>query len=112
MSITTKKSYPFRSFYKGKERIAFYAISVLGEESHITIYSDRIRKTDAEADSLGISKSQLETDEFRVREFLEKYLPKALAEAIFKYAKKDLGCKAGFSLKSFISWKERQHNAE
>jgi hypothetical protein len=107
LKITARKTYPFRSFYKGKERIAFYVVSVLGDESHITIYSDLIRKG-SEIDSLGISKSEVESDEFRVREFLEKYLPKELAEAIFKYARKDLGCKAGFSLKAYINWKEKR----
>jgi hypothetical protein len=107
LKVTARKTYPFRSFYKGRERIAFYVISVLGDESHITIYSDLIRKGDSSIDSLGISKSEVESDEFRVRELLQKYLPKELAEAIFKYARKDLGCKVGFSLKAYINWKER-----
>jgi hypothetical protein len=107
LKITVRKTYPFRSFYKGKERIAFYVVSVLGEEPYISIYSDLIRKG-SEIDSLGIRKSEVESDEFRVREFLEKYLPKELAEAIFKYARKDLGCKAGFSLKAYINWKEKR----
>ncbi|MEM3427967.1 MAG: hypothetical protein QW212_06795 [Nitrososphaerales archaeon] len=105
MKITTRKSYPFRSFYKGKERIAFYVINSLGEEPQVVIYSDLIKKVSPEIDSLGVRKSELENDTFRAQEFLEKYLPKELAEAIFKYAKKDLGCKGGFSLKAYISWK-------
>ncbi|MGB9671576.1 MAG: hypothetical protein ACPLZY_00340 [Candidatus Norongarragalinales archaeon] len=107
MKITTKKAYPFRSFYKGKERIAFYVINILGEEPQVVIYSDLIKKANPEIDSLGVRKSEFENDEFRVREFLEKYLPKNLAEAVFKYARKDLGCKGGFSLKAYISWKEK-----
>jgi hypothetical protein len=107
LKVTARKTYPFRSFYKGRERIAFYVISVLGDESHITIYSDLIRKG-SDIDSLGISKSEVESDEFRVREFLEEYLPKELAEAIFKYARKDLGCKGGFSLKAYINWREKR----
>jgi len=107
MNITTKKSYPFRSFYKGKERIAFYVISVLGEEPQITIYSDLIKKANPEVDSLGVRKSEFENDVFRVQEFLEKHFPKELAEAIFKYARKDLGCKGGFSLKAYISWRKQ-----
>lgn len=102
MSITTRKMYPFRSFYRGKERVAFYIINALGEEPSIAVYSDHVKG----ADSLGLRKSDLERDAFRAQEFLEKYFPKELAEAIFKYARKDLGCKAGFSLKSFISWKQ------
>ncbi|MEM3727987.1 MAG: hypothetical protein QXF75_02135 [Candidatus Bathyarchaeia archaeon] len=105
MKITTKKAYPFRSFYEGKKRLAFYVISVLGKESQITIYSDLIKKANPEIDSLGVRKSEFENDTFRVQEFLEKYLPKELAEAIFKYARKDLGCKGGFSLKAYIGWK-------
>lgn len=105
MKITTKKAYPFRSFYRGKERIALYVINMLGEEPQVTIYSDLIKKADSEADSLGVRKSEFENDAFRVQEFLEKYLPKELAEAISKYAKKDLGCKGEFSLKAYISWK-------
>jgi hypothetical protein len=42
---------------------------------------------------------------FRVQSFLEKHFPKELAEALFKYARKDLGCKSGFSLKAYINWK-------
>ena len=105
MKITTRKAYPFRSFYKGKERVAFYVIGVLGEEPEITIYSDYVKKADPEADSLGVRKSEFENDMFRVQDFLEKYLPKELAEAIFKYARKDLGCKRDFSLKAYITWK-------
>ncbi|MEM2338489.1 MAG: hypothetical protein QXP06_07855 [Candidatus Bathyarchaeia archaeon] len=105
MKITTRKSYPFRSFYKGKERIAFYVINILGEEPQVVIYSYLIKKVNPEIDSLGIRKSEFENDMFRVQEFLEKYIPKELAEAIFKYARKDLGCKGGFSLKAYISWK-------
>lgn len=71
----------------------------------MVIYSDLIRKANPEIDSLGIGKSEFENDMFRVQEFLEKPFPKELAEATFKYAKKDLGCKGGFSLKAYISWK-------
>lgn len=105
MKITTKKAYPFRSFYKGKERLAFYVINMLGDEPQVVIYSELIKNADPEADSLGVRKSEFENDAFRVQEFLEKYLSKELAEAIFKYARKDLGCKGGFSLKAYISWK-------
>jgi len=106
MPIKTRKTYPFRSFYKGKERIAFYVINVLGVEPEIVIYSDYVKKVSPETDSLGVRKSELENDSFRVQEFLERFLPKELAEAIFKYAMKDLGCKGGFSLKSYINWRQ------
>ncbi|MEM3753334.1 MAG: hypothetical protein QW778_01915 [Candidatus Micrarchaeaceae archaeon] len=105
MKITTKKAYPFRSFYEGKKRLAFYVINILGEEPQVVIYSEMIKKDSPEVDSLGVRKSEFENDTFRVQEFLERYFPKELAEAIFKYAKKDLGCKRGFSLKAYISWK-------
>jgi hypothetical protein len=108
LKITTRKAYPFRSFYKGKERLAFYVISVLGDEPQVTIYSDLIKKANPEVDSLGVRKSEFENDMFRVQSFLEKHFPKELAEVIFKYARKDLGCKSGFSLKAYISWKEKQ----
>ena len=105
MKITTRKAYPFRSFYRDKERLAFYVINILGEEPQVTIYSDLIKKANPEVESLGVRKSEFENDMFRVQEFLEKYLPQELAEAIFKYARKDLGCKGAFSLKAYISWK-------
>ncbi len=108
MKVTTRKSYPFRSFYKGKERLAFYVINILGEEPQVVIYSDLIKKVNLDIDSLGIRKSEFENDTFRVQEFLEKYFPKEIAEAIFKYARKDLGCKGDFSLKAYISWKGKQ----
>lgn len=95
MKITTRKAYPFRSFYRGRERVAFYVIEVFGEEPQIAIYSDHVKKAGSEVGSLGVRKSELENDMFRVKEFLEKHLPKNLAEAVFKYARKDLGCKGG-----------------
>ncbi|MBS7635756.1 hypothetical protein KEJ37_00180 [Candidatus Bathyarchaeota archaeon] len=108
MKIITRKAYPFRSFYEGKERLAFYVINILGEEPQVTIYSDMIKKVNPEIDSLGVRKSEFENDTLRVQEFLEKYFPEELAEAIFKYARKDLGCKDDFSLKAYISWKGKQ----
>jgi len=105
LKITTRKAYPFRSFYMGKERLAFYVISVLGDEPQVTIYSDLIKKANPEVDSLGVRKSEFENDMFRVQSFLEKHFPKELAEALFKYARKDLGCKSSFSLKAYINWK-------
>ncbi|MEM3361538.1 MAG: hypothetical protein QXV85_10090, partial [Candidatus Bathyarchaeia archaeon] len=95
----------FRSFYEGKKRLAFYVINILGIEPQVVIYSEMIKKVSPEVDSLGVRKSEFENDTFRVQEFLERYFPKELAEAIFKYARKDLGCKGGFSLKAYISWK-------
>lgn len=103
MKVTTRKTYPFRSFYKGKKRIAFYVISVVGEESAISVYSDHVK----DSNSLGFSKSQLEKDQFRVNDFLRKNLPEDLADAILKFARKDLGCEPSrFSLESYIKWKQ------
>jgi len=103
LKVTTRKSYPFRSFYNSKkERLAFYVIEVVGEEPQVLIYSGFLKGVD----SIGLKKSHLEEDQFRALELLESHLPKDLAEAIFKYARKDLGCRKGFSLKSFIKWKE------
>ena len=103
MKVTTRKSYPFRSFYNSKkERLAFYVIEVVGEEPQVLIYSGFLKGVD----SIGLKKSHLEEDQFRAMELLEKHMPKDLADAIIKYARKDLGCRRGFSLKSFIKWKE------
>ncbi len=76
MKITTRKAYPFRSFYEGKERLAFYLINILGEEPQVVIYSDLIKKVNPEIDSLGVRKSEFENDMFRVQEFLERHFPK------------------------------------
>jgi len=105
VKVTTRKRYPFRSFYEGKKRVAFYVINVVGEEPTISIYSDYIKES---FDSLALKKSDIENDEFRAWEYLAKHLPKRLAEAIMKMAKKDLKCKKGFSLKSYISWKKQR----
>jgi hypothetical protein len=101
--VTTRKTYPFRSFYRGKQRVAFYVISVVGEESAVTVYSDDIKGYNP----LGFKKSQIEEDQLRVHDYLRKYLPEDLADAVLKFARKDLGCKASrFSLKSYIHWKK------
>ncbi|MGQ9691620.1 MAG: hypothetical protein ACUVQY_10280 [Thermoproteota archaeon] len=102
MKITTRKAYPFRSFYKGKERIAFYVVEVLGEEPSISVYSDYIKGCDA----VGFSRNQLEKNRFRVHDLLRKYLAEELADTIIKYAMKDLGIKTKFSLESYIKWKQ------
>jgi hypothetical protein len=103
MTVTTRKTYPFRSFYRGKKRLAFYVINVVGEEPAISVYSDFIKDVDA----ISFKKSDLEEDEFRVYDFLRKHLPEELADAVLKCVKKDFGCKKGFSLKSYIAWKRR-----
>ena len=105
MKVRTRKSYPYRTFYNGKgERLAFYVIEVIGEEPRVLIYSGYFRKYGF--DCLELKKSQLEDDQYRSMEFLEKYLPKDLAEAVFKYARKDLKCTKQFSLQSYIKWLE------
>lgn len=42
---------------------------------------------------------------FRVYDFLKQWLPEDLADAIFKYAMKDLGVEERFSLQSYAKWK-------
>jgi len=104
LKVKTRRTYPFRAFYNNrKRRVAFYIIEPIGEEPSIIIYSDYLRDK-----SLSLKKSQLENDAFNSRRLLERHFPQELADAIFKFARKDLGCKAGFSLESYVKWRESQ----
>jgi hypothetical protein len=97
MKITTKKSYTWpskniqREFYKNGDRIAFYVIqwSDRWGDYEAEIYSPFLARLHPDIDFISISKPDFKSR--NILKELKKIFPEELAEAMFKYLKKDFG---------------------
>ncbi|MEM2569263.1 MAG: hypothetical protein QXT67_04915 [Candidatus Bathyarchaeia archaeon] len=96
----SKKHYPIRNFFNSEgNKVAYYIINPIGDESSVIIHSDYLKKP------FIIPKSYLEDPTFAVI-FLSEFMPRKLARAIIKHAVRDLKVETkSFSLKSYIKWK-------
>jgi hypothetical protein len=99
--VITKRSYPYRSFYVGDRRIAFYALNPIGEEPSVIIYRN-------DKPVLYLKKSEVCDNQYTIEQSIGKYFKKEVADMIVKYLIKDLGCVSGFSPMSYINWRKSQ----
>jgi hypothetical protein len=101
LKVITRRSYPYRSFYIGDKRIAFYALNPIGEEPSVIIYRN-------DKPILYLKRSEVCDNQYTIERSISKYFKKEVVDAMMKYLIKDLGCIGSFSPMSYINWRKSQ----